>query len=66
MCLAEDWGQKGYELHIHGKEGSAFVSSAAVNCEGKKGCTISMKPDGVDSKFTVWVIRFHMELVDRA
>jgi hypothetical protein len=39
MCLAEYWGQKGYELHINGKEGSVFVSSAAVNSEGKRVAT---------------------------
>jgi len=39
MCLAEYWGQKGYELHIHDKECSAFVSSAAVNSEGKRVAT---------------------------
>ena len=33
MYLAEDWGQKGYKPRIHGKEGSAFISSAAVSCE---------------------------------
>jgi hypothetical protein len=36
MCLAEDWGQKGYEPRIHGKEGNAFVSSAAVSSEAEK------------------------------
>jgi hypothetical protein len=36
MCLAEDWGQKGYEPQIHGKEGSASVSLAAINSDEKR------------------------------
>lgn len=66
MCLAEDWGQKVCEPRIHSKKGNAFVSPAAVSSEKKKRCVISTKTDDIDSKFKVWVIRFHMELLDRA